>query len=380
MNRRQFLNYSLIGLALSSLKLHGQSPTNLYNPSRHAFIADKAGVKIAVVDIHQKRHIDTIKIPIPARILASSLDRPYLAFSDRSNRALYILNLQTREIRHYPLPNTVYRINFIPQSTKILLNLFSQIAILDHQTQQLDIIDKTLQNLYTRYNTIFSPYSQSLWVSQEKTSELWHYNLKTQKWRSIELNETRGLGMGAPSFKDEFIAINTYYADEGLLYYPKSEQTYYTGKMHNSRRFNQPLIEPYIDNNSEHAIFADRAGTIKIFHLKENHRLETLQIPYPPRRIRTGYLDQYLIISGDEHLSIHPFKALNDYTLLKFGYEQDVSDTWISGDSKTLLFGTTRSNELGLYDLQQQKRLPNIPLDLLEIGQIRMNTTNTICY
>ena len=40
-----------------------------------------------------------------------------------------------------------------------------------------------------------------------------------------------------------------------------------------------------------------------------------------------------------------------------------------------------RSSVLGRYDLQQQRRLPDIPLTgIAEVGKIRMTTTNTVCY
>ncbi|UJF24538.1 hypothetical protein L0B52_09465 [Suttonella sp. R2A3] len=67
--------------------------------------------------------------------------------------------------------------------------------------------------------------------------------------------------------------------------------------------------------------------------------------------------------------------------VFSFDHQEDISDMWVSGDSKLLLFGTERSNRLMRYDLQRQVRLPDIPLQgIAEVGFIRMGTTNTICY
>lgn len=355
----------------------------LYSPSRLAFVSGSAIAAIAVVDIKEGTQLDYFRIPIPAKILASSTDKAYLAFSDKVAHSLYVLDLNSRNIRRFKMPSAVYRIIFVPNSNHLFIELEKRIAMLDYDSGKLSVVPRKFQNLYTRFNSIFSVYSQRVWITQEKTSSIFEYSfLNPEKgWREIKIKDKQGFGKGAPSFEDVLIAFNTYYADEGVIYFPKTGKTIRTGALYNSRPLNEPLVEPYIDANSQHVIFADKRGHMKIFSLNKSQQAMSFNVGFPPNQIKTGWLDQYLIVAGDQNLGIYPFSNLKKGTLLKFGYEQNVADMWVSGNSKLLLFGTTRSNKLGRYDLQKQIRLPDIQLKgIAEIGHIRMSSTNTICY
>ncbi|MBV7434034.1 hypothetical protein KRX19_03255 [Cardiobacteriaceae bacterium TAE3-ERU3] len=370
---------TLIALLLGSIT-HAES---LYDPTRLAYVASSAIPNIAVVDLQQGKQIDTIAIPVAAKIFAASTDSPYLAFSDKFTYAVYVVNLQTREITRYNTPSTVFRIIFVPNTNRIALVLRKNIAYLDHKKGELTVIDKDFQDLYTRFNTIFSIYSQTFWVLQENTPIIYRYRLDKPQdgWAEIDIGDTRSFGMGAPSFEDKVIAFNTYYADEGIIYFNDSGKTIHTGPMYNSRPLNEPMVEPYIDNATRHIIFGDKSGHLKIYDISRSDEPVEFNVGFPPNQFRSGWLDQYLIVGGDEHLGIYPFDDLDNGTVFTFGYEEDIADMWVSGDSKLLLFGTERSSALGRYDLQQQRRLPDIPLTgIAEVGKIRMTTTNTVCY
>lgn len=354
-----------------------------YDPTRYAFISGSAVPSLVVVDVIQGRQADTISLPIQAKILAASTDAPFLAFSDKIAHDIYLIHLKTGEIERFPMPSAVYRILFIPNTSKMFIVLEKNIAQLDYLKHQLTIIDRPFQNLYTRFYTIFSVYSQTIWVTQENTPTIARYRLTKPEagWTTLNIGENRGLGAGAPSYEDRIIALNTYYAEEGIIYFPDSGKTLRTGAMHDSRALNERMVEPYIDNASRHVYFADKGGNIKIYDLAVSSQPIDLHIPFPPRQLKTGWLDQYLIVGGDEGLGIYRISDPSDRTEFTFGYEENIADMWVSGDSKLLLFGTERSRILMRYDLKNRRRLPDIELQgIAQIGQIRMNTTNTICY
>lgn len=354
-----------------------------YDPTRYAFISGSAIPNLAVVDVIKGQQVDTIRLPIPAKILASATDAPYLAFSDRIAYDLYTLNLKTGDIQQHPMPSAVYRILFIPNTNNLFIVLEKNIATLNYRTGELTIIDRPFQNLYTRFYTIFSVYSQTIWVTQENTPTIAKYRLTKPEigWQTIDIGAQQGLGAGAPSYEDRVIALNTYYAGEGIIYFPETGKTIRTGAMYDSRALNERMVEPYIDNGSRHVIFADKGGHIKIYDLAHSDTPRDFQIPFPPRQLKTGWLDQYLIIGGDEGLGIYRMDNPDDRVEFSFGYEENIADMWVNGDSKLLLFGTQRSRNLSRYDLKNHRRLPDIELSgIAEIGQIRMNTTNTICY
>ena len=359
------------------------TPVSLYDPTRYVFAADEGVAQILVVDLEEGRQIDKIRMPVAIRVLSSSTDKPYLAVSDRRRYAIVLYDLENRDMREIPIPSRAMRMVFVPESSKLAVVFEDRIGMIDYRSGEVSVPEKTFQNLYTRFSTIFSVYSQTFWVLQENTPLIYQYSFLNPEagWQTIDIGETRGLGRGAPSFEDRLIAFNTYYADEGIIYFADSGKIIKTGPMYKSRKLNEPLLEPFIDNGMRHVIFGDTSGRLLIYEPDKSDEPQRLDLGYRPRVFRTGWLDRYLVVGGDRHLSIHPFADLSQRTQLDFGYDEDVLDMWISGDSKTVIYGRQYKPLLGRYDLQHMQPLPDIPLS--GISQpifIRMGSTNNVCY
>jgi len=65
----------------------------------------------------------------------------------------------------------------------------------------------------------------------------------------------------------------------------------------------------------------------------------------------------------------------------EFGYDEDVTDMWISGDSKLVLYSKEYKPVLSRYNLQTQESLPDIRLNgIVQADWIRMGSTNNVCY
>ena len=359
------------------------TPVSLYDPTRYVFAADEGVAQVLVVDLEEGRQIDKIRMPVAIRVLSSSTDKPYLAVSDRRRYAIVLYDLENRDMREIPIPSRAMRMVFVPESSKLAVVFEDRVGMVDYRSGEVSVPEKTFQNLYTRFSTIFSVYSQTFWVLQENTPLIYQYSFLNPEagWQTIDIGETRGLGRGAPSFEDRLIAFNTYYADEGIIYFADSGKIIKTGPMYKSRRLNEPLLEPFIDNGMRHVIFGDTSGRLLIYEPDKSDEPQRLDLGYRPRVFRTGWLDRYLVVGGDRHLSIHPFADLSQRTQLDFGYDEDVLDMWISGDSKTVIYGRQYKPLLGRYDLQHMQPLPDIPLS--GISQpifIRMGSTNNVCY
>lgn len=359
------------------------TPVSLYDPTRYVFAADEGVAQVLVVDLEEGRQIDKIRMPVAIRVLSSSTDKPYLAVSDRRRYAIVLYDLENRDMREIPIPSRAMRMIFVPESSKLAVVFEDRVGMVDYRSGEVSVPEKTFQNLYTRFSTIFSVYSQTFWVLQENTPLIYQYSFLNPEagWQTIDIGETRGLGRGAPSFEDRLIAFNTYYADEGIIYFADSGKIIKTGPMYKSRRLNEPLLEPFIDNGMRHVIFGDTSGRLLIYEPDKSDEPQRLDLGYRPRVFRTGWLDRYLVVGGDRHLSIHPFADLSQRTQLDFGYDEDVLDMWISGDSKTVIYGRQYKPLLGRYDLQHMQPLPDIPLS--GISQpifIRMGSTNNVCY
>ena len=388
MKRRQFLLAT--GAAALTRPLWAQeaaapaaSPVSLYDPTRYVFVADKGMSNIAVVDLEEERQVDTLRSPVAIRTFASSTDKPWLAISDQRRYAVTLINLETREITEIPLPSRAFRLTFVPESSKLAITLEDRVGMVDYRTGEAQILEKTFQNLYTRFNTIFSVYSQTFWVLQENTPLIYQYSYSAPEkgWQTIDIGETRGLGSGAPSFEDRLIAFTTYYADEGIIYFADTGKVIKTGPLYDSKHLNERLLEPFIDNGMRHVIFGDLGGNILIYEPDVSDEPKRLQLGYRPRKFRTGWLDRYLVVGGDRHLSIHPFDDLENRIQLDFGYDEDVTDMWISGDSKLVLYSKEYKPVLSRYNLQTQESLPDITLKgIVQADWIRMGSTNNVCY
>ena len=358
-------------------------PQSLYDPTRYVFVADKGLSNIAVVDLEEERQTDTLRSPVAIRTFASSTDKPWLAISDQRRYAITLINLETRDIQEIPLPSRAFRLTFVPESSKLAVTLEDRVGMIDYRSGEVNILEKTFQNLYTRFNTIFSVYSQTFWVLQENTPLIYQYSYSdpAKGWQTIDIGETRGLGSGAPSFEDRLIAFNTYYADEGIIYFADTGKVIKTGPLYDSKHLNERLLEPFIDNGMKHVIFGDLGGNILIYEPDVSDEPKRLQLGYRPRKFRTGWLDRYLVVGGDRHLSIHPFDNLEERIQLDFGYDEDVTDMWISGDSKLVLYSKEYKPVLSRYNLQTQESLPDIRLNgIVQADWIRMGSTNNVCY
>lgn len=264
-----------------------QSPVSLYDPTRYVFVADKGMANIAVVDLEEERQVDTLRSPVAIRTFASSTDKPWLAISDQRRYAITLINLETRDIQEIPLPSRAFRLTFVPESSKLAVTLEDRVGMVDYRTGEAQILEKTFQNLYTRFNTIFSVYSQTFWVLQENTPLIYQYSYSAPEkgWQTIDIGETRGLGSGAPSFEDRLIAFTTYYADEGIIYFADTGKVIKTGPLYDSKHLNERLLEPFIDNGMKHVIFGDLGGNILIYEPDVSDEPKRLQLGLPPAQI-----------------------------------------------------------------------------------------------
>lgn len=375
---------TVILLWMNILTIQAAEPIdNLYQPTQYAFIADAGLPNVAVVDLYAGKQVDLLRFAVTPRVFASSTDQPYLAYSDKDNWQMYLFNLTTRKTQKIELPSAVYQIMFVPFSSKIAIVLEEQVGIYDHQSGELTILEKKFQNLYTRFETVFSIFSQTFWVMQENSPLIYQYRFsdKNPQWETIDIGYGKGLGSGAPSFEDKFIALNSYYPDQSFIYNLGTKEVIRTGALYNSRKLDQRLVKPYIDSATRHIVFADLSGEVVVYDMWEKGKSERVNVGFPVTAVKTGWLDRYLVIGGHNHLSIRPIDNLSDDVTFSFPDKHDVWDIWVTGDSKLALATTALSPKLIRYDLQRKKRLPDITLKgLAQAKWIRMGSSNDACY
>ena len=378
MQRRQ-----LIQLAISSGALlttgYSRADSRQYSPTNLAFITDISRHTLAIANINHSIQSDSLDLPILPKLIASSKDSPYLAFTDRIISGVYLYDLNAQRLHHFDLPTPAYKLFFLPKTSLLIVALESQIALLDYKTGNLDILPGHFQGKFAHFSTVINSISGHISILQKSSNNIQTIRIlqPNPHWQILPVSAEQGFAHGITDPANTILAFTDYYRTTGYLYdiHRKTllEQLQLCG--------NTLLIDPYISDNG-YAVFATLDGALRVYPDPHNpDRILTARLDFAPRYLRSGWLDKYLIVGGDEHLGIYPFDDLDNGTVFTFGYEEDIADMWVSGDSKLLLFGTERSSALGRYDLQQQRRLPDIPLTgIAEVGKIRMTTTNTVCY
>lgn len=369
------------------------APQSLYAPARYVFVADKGSPHIAVVDLFEEKQIDLIKLPTKVDTFAVSTDDGYLAFADRDKTRLYIYNTKTRRFSQIELPSYLYQMMFIPGEGKIAVRLAEQVGVVDYRKNTLALLDAEFPSpgidfkRETLFTMIFDVVNQTFWILNKQNPVIHHYSYLHPGWHSSKLGNFDGYATGVSAPDGEFIAVNTYQlrssnkdkTREGIVFFPYNGKVLQTGPMYNGNTLDNPMILPYIDNASRRVYFADRGGNVAVFDLWQNGLLQRINIGFEPTVIRTGWLDQKLIIGGD--MSVAVYRAEDLVLEQQFNLPEEVNDIWVTGDSKTALFTMEYHPVLMRYDLQHNLRLPDIKLKgIAEANLIRMGSTNTLCY
>lgn len=374
------LLFGIVGVARAQ-----SSAQSWDSPTQYAFIADAALPSIAVVDVDLGEQVGLLRTQVAAKVFASSTDEPLLAYSDKDNWAFYIVDLQTLETKKIETPAAVYDLRFVPNTPNIAVVLEEQVGMYARDSQTLTVLPRRFQNLYTRFETIFSIFSQTFWIMQENTPLIYRYRFSAPnpQWETINLGYDYGLGSGAPSFEDDILAVNSYYADKAFIYDIDQAEVVAVHELYDSRHLNRRLVKPYVDGATRRVVFADLSGEVVVYDRWSDtpNIPQTVNVGFPITEVTTGWLDDYLIAGGVEALTIRPFDDLEAGEDFHFGNDEDIWSIWVTGDSKLVLATRARSSKLFRYDLKEKKRLPDIALKgIAQAKIIRMGSSNDACY
>lgn len=398
MQKRDFLKsisaLSILGIISSNPATAAIFPKSLHEPTRYAFVGDKFSNFISVVDIVTGEHIETLNFGLRPHVMEMARDDSMLAIASPEVSAIYFHHLKNRTTHRVELPSPVYQIFFVPQSKLVAIALRDQVGMINYEDFSVKIFEqkfdsherKTVLNTY--YSLLFSSFSQSFWVLDEKAPRIFHRKAHENiegAWKVIDfqhrIQNTSGFGIGVASPEDDILAFTTDDGSEGIIYFPETDHFISTGPMRTSGTTNEPMRMPYIDAYTKHVIFADVEGNIALFDLKNQNQIpQRFTVDFSPRMIRTGWLESTWILGGDRALMLQSFQNPNDRTIFRF--KPEITDMWVTGDSKTLLF-TLDEDVSKIYrcDIRSRQMLSPIRVRGLAMGaMIRMGSNNSICY
>lgn len=399
MDRRQFL------LALGALGLGpavaqvirnegNQSPArSLYQPTRYAFIADKFGYYISIVDIVSGEYIDSISFGIMMpKVFEMARDDAMMAVGNPEVAEIHFYDLKKREPFMLKLPSPVYQIFFVPQTKWVAIGLKDQVGMINYQTREVKIFPERFDSpnrtvaLNSYYALLFSSFSQSFWILDEEKPRIFHkYGSDSidKPWEEIDLSPyiSSGLASGVASPEDRMLALTTVDGSEGLVYFPENKKMLTTGKMYEVGSYYKPMVMPYIDAYSGRVLFAEVSGNVALFDFTAGEETpQRFSVDFSPRIIRSGWLERTWIIGGDRGLILQDFDEPENRQVYHFPYE--ITNMWVTGDSKTLLFLVDEeAPQLLRVDIRSKQMLEPIRVPGVVMGElVRMGSNNSLCY
>ncbi|MBV7433851.1 hypothetical protein KRX19_02335 [Cardiobacteriaceae bacterium TAE3-ERU3] len=378
MQRRQLLQFAIGSGALLATP-YSLADSAQYSPANLAFITDIIRHTIAIADITRGTQTGILDLPILPKLIASSKDAPYLAFTDRIISGVYLYDLATQRLHHFDLPTPAYRLFFLPKTSLLIVALESQIALLDYKSGNLDILPDHFQAKFAHFSTVINSISGHISVLQQRSNGIKtiHIPQREPQWQTLPVGGEHGFAHGMTNPANTILAFTDYHRDTAYLYDTEREILLDQFPSDDDTLF----IDPYI-SDSGHAAFATLGGILRVYldpHSPE--QIISTQLDFIPRYLRSGWLDKYLVIAGDGCLQIRDFTTLDVIAEQYFSTDQPIMNIWISGSSKYVLFTRSGQNALFVYDLQRLTLRHIIDLPALEQPyRIVMNSSNNICF
>ncbi len=372
----------------------GKGSAPLYQPTRYVFVADMMSNFIAVVDLQSGKSVDLLNFGIRPHVMELARDDEMLAVGSPQTTELCLMNLKTRQITRMQLPAPTYQLFFVPQSTLLAVGMRDRVGLIDYHYGSLKVFDRLFDSpqrntsLESYYSLLFSSFSQSYWVLDEKKPFIYHkrgQDPADSAWRELDfskrLNIQGGFDTGVASPEDYLLTFTTEDGTQGLIYFPESDKLISTGNMRSTGNTYKPMLTPYIDAYTKNVIFGNKSGNMVHFNLAQNpDKPERFTVDFSPRIIRSGWLESTWVLGGDKGLTFQSFTDPADRKHYRFVPE--VTNIWVTGDSKTALVTLDEGPpHLIPYDIRTREQLKPIFVSGVAMpAKVRMGSNNSICY
>ena len=417
MDRRLFIQWlASLGVSLSTTGIAGTATAqllkpgaseltqlgigdSLYHPTRYLFIADSNSNFITVYDVNTGENLALLNFGIRPRTIEMARADSMMVVGDYEVSRLVLYELETRTRKDIELPSPLYQAFFVPQSKLVAIALRDQVGMLNYETGELHIyperFDSEYRNthIYAYYNLLFSSYSQSYWILDEKKPLMYRHSYldpHDNPWETIDLSahipSGSGLDDGIASPEDFMVALTSKDGSRGLLYFPEDGKVLSTGPMHTAGSTYRPQVVPYIDFYSRRILFSDSSGHVVMFDLEKGDEPEHYYLQekhhrnFSPRLFRSGWLESTWILGGDKGIVFQSYDDPEDSTYIPSRWE--IVDMWVTGDSKTLFYTLDEGIPMVYrHDIRTREALPPIRIHGVVMGgSLRMGTNNSICY
>lgn len=372
--------------------------TGLNNPTRYAFITDRALPKLAVFDTQKQSVLPLIDLQTTAEIVGINREGGYLFYAKRGDKALYRLDLTTRQqqriivehnINDFVVQNggkwlayqhsagvSLFEINQVDKSTDIKTT--------DIKTND-DIILSPVTTIATtgEVSLLFHPSQDSLFIAELSSGRLLRIDLKT--YQSLTLLDVEQ-AMSPISVMPNGMAL-FFISDGRLQRYSLLDETL--------QALNIPatVSRPYITGDSRKILLLNKSPSTGesgnellvvnayTYKIAASHALKDWRLSPDNAHdyLRTGWLEQVAVLADDAgfySLTLDDNNSANSYDNVR----GSVNDMLVKSDSKTLLMTVENNDKLRIFDLRTRRFTAEFPLRLSQPDRVLMGETNTLCH
>lgn len=349
---------------------------NLNVPVRYAFVSDGESPQLAVLDTYENRVVNQLELSVPADNLAVSRLGGYLIYAQQQGQMIYRLNLENNQTKAFSIDYPLQSLTISADGQRIIYSAEQAVVVLNPQgesVKELPVSGKT--------SVIYGSEGQFIYIAEQSQGRIIQYDIKSNTTKLLtQVNATispmslmpDGSALLFSGDNSQQKAVYRYDLATGLL-----------------NRVDLPIVvmRPYIPGDNRRVLLLGQGdlGELTLYQLNPKTLAIQSATPLEPfsdkghyaDNIRSGWLDQTLLVATEKHLY-----AIGSDTLVvkELILPAPVKSMLVSADSKTLMATLVGEKQLLTYDIRQQQVHQMVKLPLNQPDGVVMGQTNTLCH
>ncbi|MDO5091712.1 MAG: hypothetical protein Q4D61_09205 [Cardiobacteriaceae bacterium] len=342
-------------------------------PARYVFIGDTNASRLASVDIESGALVGELPLQAVPRLLAVNKHHGLLAYADESARQIFVRNLATHAEQVFALPHEAAGMTFDSDTPRLFVHGATAFSQLDVSSASLQTFDgfSVLRSLHVE------PLTRDIVLLDGGAREIKHISLYENEISTFPLPQGwQDFTASALSPGGDYLLFGVYDAVQAQhlgVVWRSDDQSWQTYPMA------APLLQPVTDNNATALFFLDKSGQGLRIDAADFANVRPFATAEKPSRLALGWLDQHLLVAGENALYLLDSATLQP--LAQTPFPGAAHDIFITADSKTALLTAQGSRDLLLYDMRDGGAVRAVALgEAAQPGAVRMGAGYTLCH
>ena len=370
--RRRFVIYAILFSALLFVSLsHGAYDDG----ARYMFTASAQNRSIYIIDLHKRKHADTILIDFEPNMISASDSLKALVVASRDARRLILVDLSSDQLSQYSYPISISPdyINVSP--------IGDTIAIYDRDQQILEVHALKRRQVLLRADNVRSGDSFTFnldgstiyWVDHEagtlNSVDLW------SKRKKLKLTSTKeGLSSLSRSI-------------DGLLGFVSSrlENAVYVINLRDFTSLIKIRVgsnpgRPWGTTDGSYMLVPNQGdSTVSVISASSLQSIYTVSTVNSPISINSGWLDTTAAVLG-AHGAIGFIDVIKGTAGKEYDLKNVPHEGIVTSDSKTLLIPVAGKGAISFFDMRTRSLTSEISGLPKDIGAATLAVSNNLCH